>query len=161
EDVARDVVEAQRLRAPHLVRARELLQPAHDLRAVLGGLLDDGERAADALVLEAAQHQLHAPDDDRQEIIEVVRGAARQLAQRVPSVVGEVVDEERLTGGRHAPGVAGPERQREIGGYGGARQRADTQGARLRVHDQQLDVWRAGDAGRLVHDLLEGRQRIE
>ncbi len=231
------------------MRARELLQPPHDLRAVLGGLLDDGERAADALVLQAAQHQLHAPDDDRQEIIEVVGGAARQLAQRaqrlalhqlllhgleigeralglvvepgvfqrdagevgeraevlqlgrgvaarcggveaqhpehavtaadrqaevrdhaglavalaqrVASVVGDVVDEERLTGGRHAPGVAGAERQREIGRYRGARQRADTQGARLRVHDQQLDVWRAGDAGRLVHDLLERRQRIE
>src|SRR5213594_2017552 len=76
------VVEAQRLRAPELVCARELLQPPHHLRTVLGRLLDDRERPPQPLVLRAAQQELHAPDDDRQEIVEMVRGAARQLAER-------------------------------------------------------------------------------
>jgi hypothetical protein len=86
ERVAHDVVEAHRARPRHLARARELLQPPHDLRPVLGRLLDDGERAPQALVFHAALQELHASHHDGQEVVEMVGGAPRQLAERAQSL---------------------------------------------------------------------------
>src|SRR5262249_40502365 len=82
EHVARNVVERQQRHTPDLLRARKLLQAPHDLGAVLGRLLDDGERPPQPLVVRAPQQQLHAPDDDCQQIVQMMRGAAARRAAR-------------------------------------------------------------------------------
>jgi len=76
------VVDGDRARRHRPAHAGELLQPAHDLGAVLGGALDDLQRPGGALVDGPAPEELDAPDHDRQEVVEVMGGAAGQPAER-------------------------------------------------------------------------------
>ena len=63
-------------------QARELLDPPHGLGAVHRRRLDDVQRAADELgVVEALLHELGIAEDRLQEIVEVVRDPARELAE--------------------------------------------------------------------------------
>ena len=60
---------------------------ALDLGAILGRPLDRGQWTLHPLILHRAVQQLDASDDDRQQVVEVVGGAAGQLAQRAQRAV--------------------------------------------------------------------------
>ena len=69
----------------HLERmlAREGEQPLHQGRGALGGLTAIAEPAADALLaLDAAQREIEIADDRGEQVVEVVRDAAGEAADR-------------------------------------------------------------------------------
>ncbi len=90
------LVEIHRHRVRYRLHAAEPLHPAHDLRAVLRGALDDVERAPHALLLHLAQQQLHPAQDDREEVVEVVRHAGGELAHRAQRLAADELGLGRL-----------------------------------------------------------------
>ena len=78
-----DLVEVERHERLVGPQARELLDAADRLRAARGRLLDDVEAAPHHVhVGRVLAHELRVAEDGLQQVVEVVRDAARHLAER-------------------------------------------------------------------------------
>jgi len=82
ERVAHDLVQIDRDERLVAADARELLEPAHGLRAVERRALDHLQPLAQARVLDPLQEELRAAEDRREQVVEVVRDARGHLAER-------------------------------------------------------------------------------
>ena len=82
DDVGGDLIEVDVLRVIGLTGAAELLDSPHHLGAVQGRSLDDLQGPPRVGRLPAAQKELAPPDDDGEQVVQMVGSAAGQLAQR-------------------------------------------------------------------------------
>ena len=116
DDLAHDVEELHPTERPGPARPGELLDAPHRLGAVERRLVDRLEAPGELRRLRAAQEQLRAPDDDGEEVVEVVGHAGRHLAQRAKLLGPDqmVLGERQLAVRRRALLVEprAPERQR-------------------------------------------------
>src|ERR1044072_482236 len=91
DDVEQQLVYGHQLEVPVAALPREVLYAFDGLRAVLRGLRDDLQPAHDLRLLRAHQRQLRASEDAGQRVVEIVRDAGGEHAER-----GEFLDLREL-----------------------------------------------------------------